>query len=209
MSVSAPVSSIPLTHQTLLNALEGICYVCAFGGEILAVGEENWAEFASANQAPKIVNVRNVIGTSIFSHISGDDVAASYKSWFAEIRSGRSRTISFTYRCDAPDVRREMRMCLSGVYAGSDARAVLFQSLIIEERTRPWVSLFDVANLRASEAALPIVALCSYCQDIKLDERWVKAEHYYAKGGPERVRVSHGICPECHRTKVCEGVGAS
>lgn len=196
------------SHQVLLNALEGVCYICAFDGEILAIGADNWTEFAVSNAAPHMAAVSAVVRTNIFRHVSGEEVIASYRSCFAAIRSGRTRTVSFTYRCDSPDVHRKMRMCLSGIYIDAVPRAVLIQSLTLDERERPPVSLFDIANARATEAALPIVTLCSYCHDVKLDGAWVTAEHYYTQGGAERVRVSHGICPECHRTKIPDGEAA-
>lgn len=189
-------------HRVLLNSLEGVCYICSFDGEILAVGEDNWREFANGNGAPQIFDGSKLIGTSIFRYVSGAEVIAAYQSCFDEIRSQRSRTVSFTFRCDAPDVRRDMRMCLSGIYLDGVACAVLFQSLTIDERERPAVSLFDFANARAADAALPIIALCSYCHDVKLDGAWVTAEQYYKRGGAERVRISHGICPKCYDTKV-------
>lgn len=194
--------TIQPSHQILLNALEGVCYICGFDGEILAVGEDNWAEFAVANAAQEGPQASGLIGTNLFQYISGEEVIASYESCFDAIRSGRSRTVSFTYRCDAPDIRREMRMCLSGISVDAVPRAVLMQSLTLDERERPPVSLFDIANARASEATLPLVTLCSYCHDVKQGDAWVTAEHYYAHGGAERMRVSHGICPQCHGTKI-------
>lgn len=189
-------------HQMLLDALEGVCYICAFDGEILAVGREHWTEFAASNAGPEVATVSKMIGTNIFSQVSGAEVIASYQSCFDAIRTGRTKSVSFTYRCDAPDIRRDMRMSLSGVYVDDVPGAVLFQSLIVDERERPAMSLFDPANLCATEAGLPIVTLCSYCHDVKLEGAWVTAEQYYAQGGAARVRVSHGICPACHRTKI-------
>jgi hypothetical protein len=199
------MTAIGIPAQPLLNALEGVCYLCALDGEILGVGEPNWTEFAHDNGAAGLTPGFRVCGGNLFNYVSGGEVAASYRTWIEALERRRARNVSFTYRCDAPSVRREMRMSLSGIEKGDRIAAVLFQSLVVEERERPAISLFDAEHMRrisARETLLPILAMCSYCQDVRHDGAWVAPERYYAHGGTDRVRLSHGICENCYESLV-------
>lgn len=197
--------TVTSTEQAILNSLEGVCYICAFDGEILAVGEKNWREVVSSNTT-YTDRPSAVAGTNIFTHISGPAVIDAYKSYFAAIESGSSNHISFTYRCDTPHLRREMRMNLSAIHGDGRPSAILSQSLLIDERERPPISLFDFERYRSAEASLPIVTLCSFCQHVKMDGAWVAPEQYYHHGGTDQVRISHGMCTPCYneRMLICE-----
>jgi len=73
--------------------------------------------------------------------------------------------------------------------------------------SRPPVNLFDAERMRALwdfERTLPIVAICSFCHDLRWPsdgDTWVAPEGYYAAGGSPEVRLSHGICPTCYGDK--------
>jgi hypothetical protein len=195
----------------ILNALEGVCYCADFAGNIIAVGERNWDEFATVNGAGESFLSSSIQGKNLFDIIAGDDVVHAYRQIFDDLRSGKEREISFTFRCDSPSVRREMRMCVSCIREDMP-EAVLFQSLVLDERQRPPVSLFDPDRLRkmmASERKLPILSICSYCHSVRLDQAWVTPEEYYAAGGTGEVRLSHGICPSCYAEKKVRGFGPS
>jgi hypothetical protein len=197
----------PFNAGALLDAVEGVSYVIDLNGGILAVGEPNWAEFARANGGQTLLPAARVVGCNLYAIIDGEEVADSYRALADKLISGAEPRISFTYRCDAPDVMRELRMCMSPIRVGGGVVALLYQSLSLKEAARPPISLFDTADLSRfrSDMTLPLVVLCSFCHAVKADAtggRWVEAERYYAAGGGSRVRLSHGICPDCHRAKV-------
>lgn len=86
---------------------------------------------------------------------------------------------------------------------------VLFQSQVVDETLRPPIDLFDptkLMQLMNANGKLPIITMCSICQRVQTNEPvWVEAEEYYQQGGTSKVRVSHGLCPDCARREY--GVG--
>lgn len=193
------------TSEALLDAMEGIAYLVDDKGLIQAVGGRRWKSFACENGAEALAEPPAVVRRPILGFVQGDEVRRSYARFLQTLRDGRREAVRFSYRCDAPETRREMRMCISAVRAGDKLTGFLFQSLVLTEESRPPVDLFDPEVIKAEVAAqarLPIVHMCSYCQRVRSDcsdgeQEWVTAEAYYGGGGTSRVRISHGICPEC------------
>jgi hypothetical protein len=100
----------------------------------------------------------------------------------------------------------------------SDGRvtALLFQSIVINELSRPPIGLFDYEGMKrrlSRQRSYAIVTLCSYCgramRDAATDvERcWMEPEDYYRSGGPAEVQISHGICPLCYTRHVEPFIG--
>lgn len=207
-----------LSVQDLLESLEGVAYVVAQDGTILACGGRHWTEFALTNDGESLADRHSVIGSNLFDFIRGRQVKDTYRALMDACLAGTAKQIAFGYRCDGPEVKREMRLSLSPVSAGQRApRAVLFHALPVSQTARPRVDLFDPA-LRAETATqlhLPVVAVCSCCQEVRWPprlpspdspdghpvehERWVEVEEYYGLGGGDLVRVTHAICPRCER----------
>ena len=198
------LTSVVINGDAVLSALEGVCYIADPDGKVVGIGDSNWTRFAESAECSAELDVRRVVGRSLFDYIAGDDVRALYQSHMASILAVPAESVSFHFRCDGPFVRREMRMNMSAIQNGEDVVGVLFQSLTLDERGRPPISLFDYeAKLREYfDSPAPIVTLCSYCHAVKSDtaeNRWVPAESYYAAGGSEKVIISHGICPACYK----------
>ncbi len=191
----------------LIDSMEGIAFMTAADGTILSIGTRNWNSFAIENDGAALLDGQGVIGHSMFDFISGDDVRATYQKFFTALRSGAARRARLMSRCDSPTVRRELWIVITAVQPGSVVDGFLVQSLTVSETVRPPVDLFDFqAMLERSrrDKALPILAMCSYCQDVRYpsgsserDGTWLPAEDYYHLGGDANVRISHGICPAC------------
>ncbi len=184
--------------------MEGLCYLVTFEGKILAIGSPNWdAAMEMCNAAHLRADL--LLGANIFAYVAGEEVAATYRDWMRALQTGREPQITFEYRCDAPALKREMRMTMTAVVDGGRPSSVLFQSLVLSETERPPINLFDAAHMKRqmeSDLALPLVTLCSYCHSVKVraaNGDWVSAEAYYQKGGSDQVRISHGVCPKCFR----------
>src|SRR4051812_43903275 len=103
-----------IASAAILNALEGVCYIADLDGLILGIGGRNWTRFAEDAGCGETLKVERVVGRSLFDYIGGRDVLASYRTFIADVRAQPDESISFLFRCDAPDVRREMRMNISG-----------------------------------------------------------------------------------------------
>lgn len=196
------------TVKSLLDAMEGVTYLLDPEAVIVAVGERGWRSFAELNGAPDLAAAASVLGRSLLDLVQGQEVRQSYEGFLTALRRETCRSLSFEFSCDAPAMARRMRMSISVVAEGDRLVGFLFQSLLLEERSRPPVSLFDpevITGMLASRKGWPILRLCSYCQRVKAESdttEWIPAELYYQRGGTSQVRVSHGICPTCMREVV-------
>ncbi len=158
-----------ITSGAVLDALEGVCYITDLAGKIVGIGGRNWTSFAQGAGCDDQLNAAHIMGRDLFDYIAGDDVVQVYRGHINDIAANPDEHISFLFRCDSPSILREMRMNMSGIRAGENAVGVLFQSLTLQERERPPISLFDVAA-RMKEyfgTVLPVVTMCSYCHDVR------------------------------------------
>lgn len=190
--------------RQLLGALDGIAYVVAADGTVLGYHDEAWNGFAVANGAPELTVKENVIGRSLYDFIEGDIARESHRMAAEWVLSGARAAVRYYYRCDSPDVRRDMRLAISRIAGPRGAGALLYHSIVLREELRPPVGLFEPGLLRVNDTRLPIVTICTYCKAVALppgsqDGEWVTAEEYYRRGCTEEVRLSHGVCPECDR----------
>ncbi|MCC7275011.1 MAG: hypothetical protein IT561_20255 [Alphaproteobacteria bacterium] len=207
MSSTPRIEIGSITAQAVLDALDGVAYLVAPDGTLLAVGGRTWTPFAEANGAPAL-EPRQVVGRSLFEMIEGTEVRDVYRRLHEAVRTRRRPNVTFDYRCDAPALRREMRLSISPVEAGGALVALLYQSQVKLARVRPEMSLF-LPELRLG-ARKPysderLVSLCDFCHRVawpigppRHGRRWIEPEDYYRRGGPADMIVSHGICPDCH-----------
>lgn len=158
---------LPFSKDALLQAIPGIAYVVDRDGIILALSRGPFMEDVRLPGAAAS-GYRHAKGLSLFSIIQGDQVRQGYRSMHDAAWSGRFDAFGFAYRCDAPDVERNMFMSISRIAEGTTTVAVLYQSIVVSELRRPPVPLFTFEALReAAPSADRIVSLCSYCQKVK------------------------------------------
>lgn len=185
----------------VLDALDGTAYVTDLEGRLLCVGPQNWNSFANENDGRALAGSPPV-GDRVTDGISGEAVRSLYQRVHQAAVSGQRR-IAFTFRCDAPDVERRMKMAISPLRSGKAVVGVLYQSTILSERARPPLRFLEAAAAaeQFKEDGAPIIASCSFCAKIDWpdgsDGRWVEPEVYYQRGGMSEVRISHGVCPSC------------
>jgi hypothetical protein len=198
-----PSVKVRSAAAAFLQALDGVCYLVDARGRVRGVGGNAWDDFARTGGAPQIAD-GFILGRSLFRAIAGAPVRAAYRRIHEGVLSERTRHVDFEYRCDAPDVRRTMRMAVSRLCLPGAAPGLLYQSQILAAVNRPWVSLFEperiIERIR-QDHGVPIVRMCSFCQRVAWPKEvcgaWLEAEDYYRAGGPGDVRVSHGVCPAC------------
>ena len=186
----------------LLDALEGVAYVVDCDGAIVALGEHNWRSFAASGNAADILAPGAVIGRNIYEFITGDDVRAYYRERLRRLSFEQGTGMATRIRCDAPSVKRELRLSVMPIWIESSVRGFLFQSIVMNETVRPPIDLFDFqARARTTmDDMRPIVRMCSICQRLESPSAngvWVEAAEYYQRGGEADVRLSHGICQTC------------
>lgn len=197
-----------MTDQALIDCLDGVSYIVSPTGRIVSYGRQNWDRFAENNEAPDICEPDKIVGLDLLNVVQGDKVRDLYERLLNELLAGKQNGFVFGYRCDAPDLARQMRMAMTAIKVRTEVTGVLFQSIVLRSEVRPPLDIFrfrDMAEIFRRNAELPIVTLCSYCQTLEAPDNsddpgeWCSAEDYYRRGGKSEVQISHGICPTCYQ----------
>ncbi len=107
---------------------------------------------------------------------------------------GEARSVDLPFRCDGPDVRREMDIHIA---ARSSGRFVLFSARLRSEQPRDFQPLLAGEAPRGEEA----LTMCGWCDRFLVGEEWVEVEEAVARLGlfklAEMPAISHGVCPDC------------
>jgi len=187
--------------EEALEALDGVVYWTDLEGVVLG-GSPGWNEFAVANAAPGL-RLETVVGRNLDEFIHGEDVRRIYRDIHRVVAGMGRKRLTFTYRCDAPGMKREMRMTVGPWKRDGALRGVLYHSQIVYERERPPIALLgmDEALERFRDDGTPSVRMCGFCHAVKMPDRvrWIAVEDYYRLGGPAEVRLNHAVCPPCEQ----------
>jgi hypothetical protein len=147
-----------------------------------------WFEFAHRNGFAK----PDVLGTSLWSHITDQTTAHLYQAIVHRLRAGREPA-QVSFRCDAPAERRSMLLEMTA----EDAGAIFFRSVTVEARKRPPIPLIDGTLPRTGR----FLTMCSWCKRVFLAERWLEAEMAIEQFGlllsESLPQITHSICPAC------------
>ncbi len=137
----------------------------------------------------------DTLGRSLWDFVAGNDVKKLQRLLLRRVREG-VREIQLPFRCDGPEVTREMDVRIA---ADSTGRVVLFSARLVNESEREEPQpLFDPGVPRDDEDFLP---MCAWCDRFLVDGEWVEVEE--AARRLELFRRSrlpaldHGICPQC------------
>ncbi|QUD89790.1 sensor histidine kinase [Phenylobacterium montanum] len=205
LSVSAGV-------EDWLNALDGVCYLVAKDGTILAVGDEGWTNFGrDLGSAPPKTEM--VVGRLLFDMIADPEAKSAFRAVHRRVATLATRALTYEYRCDAPDLERLMKMSVSALTCQERLLGVLYQSTLLSAKERvplAFLSSREAAREEERVANLPIVTTCQFCANVTTKAwrgEWVKPTDYYRRGGSDAVRISQGICPECARARLAPLLG--
>lgn len=185
----------------MLDALDGTTYLTDIEGRLRSVGAQNWRTFATENAGSTLVDPPP-FGRPVMEAISGEKVRSFYQRAHLAAISG-DRRIAFTFRCDAPDVERRMKMAISPLRFRKEVVGVLYQSTVLHERARPPLRYLEASAAleQYAQDQAPLIASCSFCAKVAWppgsDGPWIEPEDYYRAGGVSEVRISHGVCPAC------------
>ena len=131
-----------------------------------------------------------LIGTNLFSCIADEMTKLFYHTLFAEVSRER-RDIRLPYRCDGPDIRREMTIA---VLPDSHDRLTIVSIVNeVSEIGRPDFTC---------DAKSPQVR-CSCCNSVLIDGTWHDSREAQLSGGALELNeegqapVCYGICPVC------------
>lgn len=197
--------SLPFSVELLLQAVSGVAYAVDHDGIILGFSR---GPFMPEGDIPAL-RPRDqglAIGKSLFEIVQGEPVRQGYLQLHRAVWTGATEAVGFSYRCDGPATERHMWMSLSRIAKGSETVAILYQSIIIHELSRPPLPLFafELLNAAGTVPADRMVTLCAYCQRVAWpqgtgpgEQEWIEAVEFYQRGGRTDVVVSHGLCEAC------------
>lgn len=150
---------------------------------------QEWAAFAIENNTPELAV--NVEGTWLWKHVTGATVVDLNKSIVAHVRRS-GRCASYSFRCDAPGKRRDMRMSIRPL----PDSGIEFESWIVFETPRQPILFLD-HRVERNDAH---ISMCAWCRKVKLAE-WVEVDAAVLENDwfsqPVLPSISHGICPDC------------
>lgn len=197
--------SLLFSAEALLQAVSGVAYAVDRDGIILGFSR---GPFMPEGDIPAMQRRDHglAIGNSLFEIVRGEPVRQGYLQLHRAVWTGATEAVGFNYRCDGPATERHMWMSLSRIAGESGTVAILYQSIIIREVSRPPLPLFafDRPAAAGTVPADRMVTLCAYCQRVAWPQRtgpgeqeWIEAVEFYRRGGRTDVVVSHGLCEPC------------
>ncbi len=195
-----------VTHQNLLDAMDGITMILDSDLRIAQIGEPNWRQFLEDNppQDPADQNRSNesVLDRSVMQFFAGDAVRTIFTDLFNNVLSKKRSVVQIDYRCDAPTLRRDMRLTVRPIKTDDVVRHLLYQSVILSVHQRPAIPLFGATV--ADQDAEDILTLCAICARVAWPigaptgaREWIEPPEYYRRGGGDVTLLSHGFCKDC------------
>ncbi len=149
-----------------------------------------WDAFAVANGCPELTRAA-VRGRDLFDFVTGAEARELTRLLLARTRAGSPVDVGF--RCDAPGVRRFLRLALQREAGGG----VHCSSTLVREEARPRQPLLDT-SLPRSQAS---VRMCSWCKKVEAGGRWLEVERAIDQlqlmEGNDLPWLNHAICPAC------------
>lgn len=183
-----------LSHLDIpMKSESGVKYVIDADDNISAVNE-GWCEFAKANDADDLLPP-NIIGQSLWNHISDPTTSDLYKQIIARVRKGGPS--SFSLRCDGPSCRLRLEMKITGLPDGS----VEFSTIPVSVDERDKMDLLSRRTPRSSQQ----LRVCAWCNRVDAGsgtDDWVEVEEATERMKlfelDELPQLTHGICNACH-----------
>jgi hypothetical protein len=188
-----------INTQAVLEAMDGIAIQIGSDLEVIAYGAANWNRFWQANGGA--AGYPDPRGRPITEHFSSGEVRDTLERLFHDVVAQRRTALRFDYRCDAPEVRRDMRLSVTPVQVDGSVCGLLYQSITLSSLPRPAIGLFAAGVVGSDVTALKMCSICARLAwppgDDSGPQGWVEALEYYRRGGEEVTLLSHGLCERC------------
>lgn len=150
----------------------------------------DWSDFAKENGLPPEM-VKEMIGTSLWQHISNMTLRHLYQVLTANVRK-TGKSVAIPFNGDSETMRRFMEMTIVRL----NAKELEFRSTLIREEMKSAGPAPTAGNLKATE----ILLMCLWCKKVKASG-WVDAEHAVHElkllETAQLPLISHVICPDC------------
>jgi hypothetical protein len=135
------------------------------------------------------------LGRSLWDFVAGHDVVKLQRLLLRRIREG-VREVELPFRCDGPDVTREMDIRIAADRTG---RVVLFTARLRDEEEREEPQ--PLLDLGAPRDEGDFLSMCAWCDRFLVDGDWVEVEEAAKRlelfRRPRMPTLDHGICPQC------------
>jgi len=173
-----------MTAQALSYAIDEHDHLIKVDQGYYRFAEENgWTEAGTS------------LGRSLWNYVAGDEMKKLQRLLVRRIRD-EVGDVELPFRCDGPDVRREMNI---RIVANPGGRVVLFSARLRSEEARDLPQLLLDPDATRSEETLE---MCGWCDRFEVDGEWVEVEEAARRlelfNQPELPALSHGICPDCN-----------
>jgi hypothetical protein len=134
------------------------------------------------------------LGRSLWDFVAGSEMTKLQRLLLRRIRD-EVRDVELPFRCDGPEVRREMDI---RIVSHSSGRVVMFSArLRSEERRESPQPMLDPDTPRGRD----LLEMCGWCDRFQVDGEWVEVEQAAARlelfNREALPAISHGICPRC------------
>lgn len=152
-----------------------------------------WDRFALANGGENRLLSSEIQGCRVFDFITGDQTRMYLEALLQHARF-LNRSVSRSYRCDSPTMKRFMSMRLT---PATEGLVQLDHTLLKSEPLYPPVIYHHEPDPKAT--ALP---RCSVCTRLLIKDNWLTPEDaetlgFLIPGKP--LPVTYRICPTCRR----------
>jgi len=134
------------------------------------------------------------LGRSLWDFVAGDELKKLQRLLLRRIRD-EVGDVELPFRCDGPDVRREMDI---RIVARPGGRVVLFSArLRSEEAWETFQPLLDPSAPRGGD----MLEMCGWCDRFQVDGEWLEVEEAAKRlelfNRAKLPALTHGICPDC------------
>jgi hypothetical protein len=133
------------------------------------------------------------LGRSLWDFVHGEELKKLQRMLVRRVR-GEAGEVELPFRCDSPEVRREMDIRITSSAAG---RLVQFKARVRGEEAREFQPLLDPDAERGDD----LVEMCGWCDRFRVDGEWVEVEEAARRlklfQRSEPPAISHGVCPGC------------
>ena len=176
--------------------MDELVYTIDDDGRLSGVNEA-WDAFATANDAPELIGPA-VLGRPFLDFISGRDARHLTQSLMRRAVESQAPVV-VPFDCDSSSERRQMEMTITRVAGGFE-----FRTRTRSSAPRPTLPLLE----RNRPASGELLLLCSWCNRVKVEDRWMEIEEAAESLQFLDMRVlpglTHGICQTCS-VQVLEG----